>query len=1012
MTLNIYALPLIVSWLVLSIIALYTSKVKKSSGTSYFSLLLLFTGVYSLFYAFEISSATAEDIFMFRKLESIGAAWIPGFFLLFSLSYTGRKKQLSISEIVSILIIPLISVILIFTNDFHHLYYSEIQVDTKGFVPLLIIKYQAWHWVQQVYAMICIFLSIAILSNMWLGSSPAFRKQTGIVIVGFMVPFFTLGATLSKILSPGLDPFPFSLIFSSFLVFIGLTRYGLLDLSPLARSLLFENIMEGAIVFDSHSRIVDYNKKATTYMGINVMDIGKAAPEVFSSWPELLGHENDQDQQNNIQVKRNDGEKTLWLNIEFLPLYDEHNERKGQMLLLSDITERKNSQEELLNTNRQLEAAITHANKMTAEAEKANKAKSEFLASMSHELRTPLNGVIGFSDLLMQTGLTDSQYQYVKAVNTSANSLLDLINDVLDFSKIEAGKLELYPEKTNLIELSEQVIDLVKYKAHEKKLELLLNISSDFSYNIFADKLRLRQVMVNLLGNAIKFTENGEVELEIEASNNLDKTNEIELTFSVRDSGIGISKENHTKIFESFSQADGSITRKFGGTGLGLAISNKLLHQMGSQLELDSEPGKGSKFYFTVRFPVEKGKSIDNKDLNIHNALILDDNSTNCSILQNILKKKGIQTDVAISAAEAFEMLNKEKKYDLIIVDYHMPAMDGLEFVRCIREKFHSGLNKQKIIFLYNSNDGPQMLDELKELGVHSHLVKPVKVTELFEVFDKLSSSEDKHKENIEEMKTPLAIYAQNRIYSIMIADDNETNIMLASAIVSKLLAGANILKARDGNEALELFKKNIPDLVLMDIQMPGMSGYETAMAIRNFEVNGKSHVPIIALTAGTVKGEMERCKQAGMDDYITKPVIAGTIQSVLQKWLVDRGSSEECRDNKCHPVHFDKRLLMENLGNNEELINTLVTTALSSLSKNLDKLTIAFSEKNAQEVKRCAHQIKGTALNVGFNILAELSEQVETAIELDDIKTSNLLENMKYEVEILKHDIDVLPKN
>jgi len=537
--------------------------------------------------------------------------------------------------------------------------------------------------------MICIFLSIAILSNMWLGSSPAFRKQTGIVIVGFMVPFFTLGATLSKILSPGLDPFPFSLIFSSFLVFIGLTRYGLLDLSPLARSLLFENIMEGAIVFDSHSRIVDYNKKATTYMGINVMDIGKAAPEVFSSWPELLGHENDQDQQNNIQVKRKDGEKTLWLNIEFLPLYDEHNERKGQMLLLSDITERKNSQEELLNTNKQLEAAITHANKMTAEAEEANKAKSEFLASMSHELRTPLNGVIGFSDLLMQTGLTDSQYQYVKAVNTSANSLLDLINDVLDFSKIEAGKLELYPEKTNLIELSEQVIDLVKYKAHEKKLELLLNISSDLSYNIFADKLRLRQVMVNLLGNAIKFTENGEVELKIEASNSLDKTNEIELTFSVRDSGIGISKENHTKIFESFSQADGSITRKFGGTGLGLAISNKLLHQMGSQLELDSEPGKGSKFYFTVRFPVEKGKSIDNTDLNIHNALILDDNSTNCSILQNILKKKGIQTDVAISAAEAFEMLNKEKKYDLIIVDYHMPAMDGLEFVRCIREKFH-----------------------------------------------------------------------------------------------------------------------------------------------------------------------------------------------------------------------------------------------------------------------------------------------------------------------------------
>lgn len=975
-------------------------------------MLLLCTGVYSLFYAFEISSTTAQDTLMFRKLEFIGAAWIPAFFLLFSISYTGRKKRLAIYEIASILIIPIITVVFVFTNDFHNLYYSEIQMETKGIVPMLIIKYQPWHWVQQLYSVICILISIAILSNMWLGSSPAFRKQTSIVIVGFMVPFFTLLASLSRILSPGIDPFPFSLIFSSLLVFIGLTRYGLLDLSPLARSLLFENITEGVIVFDSFSRMVDYNKKATKFLGINTKDIGKPGSEVLNSWPELLNKGNDLKQRENIEVKRNDGEKTLWLNIDFLPLYDEHNDMKGQMLLLSNITERKHAEEELLKANRDLEAAISHANCMTAKAEHANNAKSEFLASMSHELRTPLNGVIGFSDLLRQTDLTDSQFQYVKAVNTSANSLLDLINDVLDFSKIEAGKLELYPERTNLIELSEQVTDIVKYRAHEKNLELLLNISSDLSYNIFADKLRLRQVMVNLLGNAIKFTENGEVELKIEASNSLDKTNEIELTFSVRDSGIGISKENHSKIFESFSQADGSITRKFGGTGLGLAISNKLLHQMGSQLELDSEPGKGSKFYFTVRFPVEKGKSIDNKDLNIHNALILDDNSTNCSILQNILKKKGIQTDVAITAAEAVEMLNKEKKYDLIIVDYHMPAMDGLEFVRCIREKFHSGLNKQQIIFLYNSNDGPQMLDELKELGVHSHLVKPVKVTELFEVFDKLSSSEDKHKENTEEMKTPLAIHAQNKIYSIMIADDNETNIMLASAIVSKLIPGVNVLKPRDGKEALQIFKEITPDLILMDIQMPGMSGYETAMAIRNFEANSKSHVPIIALTAGTVKGELERCKQAGMDDYITKPIISGTIQSVLQRWLVDRDSSEECIDKKYQPVHFDKRLLMENLGNNEELINNLVTTALISLSTNLEKLTIAFSEKNVKEVKRYAHQIKGTALNIGFNILAELAEQVESAIEFNDIKASNLLESMKYEMETLKHDIGELPLN
>ncbi|WP_394697891.1 response regulator [uncultured Methanomethylovorans sp.] len=796
------------------------------------------------------------------------------------------------------------------------------------------------------------------------------------------------------------------------MVFIGLTRYGLLDLPPLARSLLFENITEGAIVFDSHSRIVDYNKKATIYMGINAKDIGKPAPEALSSWPELLNHGNDQDQQNNIEVKRNDKGKNSWFNINLLPLYDEHNDRKGQMLLLSDITERKHAEEELLKANRDLEAAISHANCMTAKAEQANNAKSEFLASMSHELRTPLNGVIGFSDLLIQTDLTDSQLQYVKAVYTSANSLLDLINDVLDFSKIEAGKLELYPERINLMELGEQVTDIVKYKAHEKNLELLLNISPDLSYYVIADKLRLRQVLVNLLGNAIKFTEKGEVELKIEASKIIDKTNEIELTFSVRDSGIGISKENHSKIFESFSQADGSITRKFGGTGLGLTISNKLLNKMGSRLELESEPGKGSVFYFTVKLQAEKNKSFDSKCMEIHNALILDDNITSCSILQNILKKKDIQTDIAITSAEAFEMLNKEKKYDLIIVDYHMPDTDGLKFIRSIRKMLHSDPDKQQIIFLYNSNDGPQILDELKQLGVHSYLVKPVKVTELFEAFDKLSSFEGKHKEHTTEEKKLLVIHPVDRVYTIMIADDNETNMMLASAIVSKLIPGVKVLKAKDGKEALQIFREITPDLVLMDIQMPGMSGYETAIAIRNFEANSNSHVPIIALTAGTVKGELERCKQAGMDDYITKPVISGTIQSVLQRWLVDSDSSEECIDKKYQPVHFDKRLLMENLGNNEELINSLITTALKSLSKNLDKLTIAFSEKNVKEVKRYAHQIKGTALNIGFNILAELAEQVESAIEFNDIKTSDLLESMKYEMETLKRDIGELSLN
>jgi signal transduction histidine kinase len=277
--------------------------------------------------------------------------------------------------------------------------------------------------------------------------------------------------------------------------------------------------------------------------------------------------------------------------------------------VLRDITGKKKAEETLLETNRYLEETTYRAKNMAAQAEMANRAKSEFLANMSHEIRTPLNGVIGFSDILMETEPTESQSHYMKIVYTSANALLDMVNDVLDFSKIEAGRLELDPEITELTELLYQIKDVVKYKAHEKELELKLNIVSDIPQHIIVDNLRLRQILINLLSNAIKFTEKGEIELKIETFTIPDNTHEIGLTFSVKDTGIGIAEENIGKIFDSFSQEEGSINRRSGGTGLGLTISNRLLEMMGSKLELESEVGKGSTFYFTIVLPVKKRKN-------------------------------------------------------------------------------------------------------------------------------------------------------------------------------------------------------------------------------------------------------------------------------------------------------------------------------------------------------------------------------------------------------------------
>lgn len=680
--------------------------------------------IWALAYSMELAMTDINHMLFWIKIEYIGIALIPAYWLLFTIQFTGNESCLNKQVIALIFLVPVITLLMVWTNEWHHLHYETYEVYEADGLYLLNFEAGVWYKIHTTVFYCFLVFGTLLLIKKYLNAKPVFKKQISIVLFGAFIPWFTNMLYLLN-LRPfeHLDLTPFAFVGTGIVISVGLLRYKLFEILPFVREKIIEEMQEGILILDALYHVIDSNPSMRKLLNISETDLlGKP---VFTLFEDTVIEEKLEPKsftRFDLEMEKDNEPKQFEVTIN--PITNLQKEINGYFLVFRDITQTKNNEAELLKA------------KMNAEA--ANQAKSEFLANMSHEIRTPLNGIIGFSDLMMSEELIPEHRKYMSTIHQSAKSLLDILNDILDLSKIEAGRLELSPNVTDINDLADKVINLVSFSAKQKNLKIKHTIHQNVPALLYIDELRIRQVLINLLGNAIKFTNEGEVELRIEQMDNSGHFGVIR--FSVTDTGVGILPENRSKIFEAFSQEDSTVTRKFGGTGLGLTISDKILHTMNSRLELSSIYGEGSTFYFDLTFDPAKTENILPNQQESHSnnnknrvwkksediplkILIAEDNDTNRFLLREILKSLSLNTSIieATDGEQAVTQFSKEKP-DIIFMDIQLPIKSGYEATKLIRESEHG---KSTTIIACTARTLKGEKEKCIQTGMNDYISKP-----------------------------------------------------------------------------------------------------------------------------------------------------------------------------------------------------------------------------------------------------------------------------------------------